>query len=57
MKVTKYKNLLLLFIATIALSSCEIIGGIFKTGTGFGAILVIMVIALIVFIISKVNKK
>jgi hypothetical protein len=39
---------------SLALSSCELIGGIFKAGVGFGVIMVLAVIGLIVFIIAKV---
>jgi uncharacterized membrane protein YjjP (DUF1212 family) len=48
-------NLLLLLFAL--LSSCAAIKGIFKAGFWSGAILVIVVIALIIFVISKIVKK
>lgn len=38
------------------LSSCEVVGGIFKTGMGVGIFLVIIVIAIVVFFISKMRK-
>ena len=37
----------------ISLSSCQIIGDIFKAGVGVGVFLVIAVIVLIVFVIGK----
>lgn len=38
------------------LSGCEIIGGIFKTGMGVGIFIAVVVVALILFIISKLRK-
>jgi len=54
----KIQNILeLSFIAILlTLSGCAVIGGIFKAGVGFGIFLVILVIALIFFVISKVGK-
>lgn len=36
-----------------ALSGCEIVGTIFKTGVGVGVIVVILVIALILYLFRK----
>ncbi|MGV3696481.1 hypothetical protein [Flavobacterium sp.] len=47
---------LFIFILTL-FSSCEIVEGIFKAGMGFGIFIVIAVIALIIFIISKMSGK
>jgi hypothetical protein len=38
-------------------SSCELIEGIFKAGVGVGIFIVIAIIAVIVFIISKIGGK
>lgn len=38
-------------------TSCEVIGDIFKAGMGFGIFIVIAIIALIIFIISKIGGK
>jgi hypothetical protein len=46
----------LLFIA-ITFSSCEAIAGIFKAGVWVGIIIVVVIIALIFWIISKAGKK
>jgi uncharacterized membrane protein len=49
-----------LFLAVIAislLSSCDLITGIFKAGAYTGIFVVIVVIALIVFLISKFRSK
>lgn len=54
----KLLQLLLLFISILTLfTSCEIIGDIFKAGMGFGIFIVIAVIAVIIFIIAKLNRK
>jgi len=37
-------------------SSCEIVGGIFKTGMGVGIFIVVLVIALIIFLVSRIGK-
>ncbi len=47
---------LLLFLSAFMFSSCEAIEGIFKAGMGFGIFLVILVIGVIIFIISKLGK-
>ncbi|HMI79895.1 MAG TPA: hypothetical protein VK484_13945 [Ferruginibacter sp.] len=40
------------------LSSCEVIGGIFKAGVWSGVLLVIAIVAIVVFLLAKVfNKK
>jgi len=39
----------------LSLSSCQIIGDIFKTGVGVGVFLVIAVIGLVIFVIAKVS--
>ena len=41
----------------LSLSSCAVIGGIFKAGMGVGIFIVIAVIALIIFIAAKVAGK
>lgn len=41
----------------VFLSSCEIIGGIFKAGVWVGIIVVVGIIGLIVLIIGRIGKK
>ena len=57
MKINHLIKLTLLLITLTSLSSCAVVGAIFKTGMGVGAIIVIAVIGLIVFLISKSDKK
>jgi len=47
--------LLLLLLATTA-SGCEIIGGIFKAGIWVGAIIVILLVVLVMWIVGKARK-
>ena len=42
-----------LFAALAFLSSCEVIGGIFKAGVWVGVIIVVAVIALILWLVSR----
>ncbi len=47
----------LLSFLLITLSSCSIVKGIFKAGVGVGVFLVIAVIAILLFIITKIFKR
>lgn len=50
----KRTSLIALMITMVTLlSSCEVIGGIFKAGVWSGIIMVVVVIALIIWLISK----
>lgn len=46
--------LALVALLATTLSSCELIGGIFKAGVLSGVIIVVIVLALIIWLISKV---
>ena len=37
-----------------SLSSCQLIGGIFKAGVGVGVLLVVVVVGLVIFILAKI---
>lgn len=50
-------NLLLIAMAVMTMSSCALIGGIFKAGAIVGIIAVIIVIAIIIWIISLFRGK
>ena len=53
------KNLTFFLLTAIVLfmSSCEVIGGIFKAGVWTGILAVAVVIALIIFLISRGSKR
>lgn len=42
-----------ILMVSILLSSCEVIGGIFKAGAWMGAIVVILILALVIWVIAK----
>ncbi|HTL08788.1 MAG TPA: hypothetical protein VL307_11040 [Chitinophagaceae bacterium] len=50
-------SIFLLTLLVTVFSSCEAIGGIFKAGVWSGVILVVVVIAIIIFIISRLGGK
>jgi cytosine/uracil/thiamine/allantoin permease len=50
----KYSALASIALLATTLSSCELIEGIFKAGVWSGVIIVVIVLALIIWLISKV---
>jgi cytosine/uracil/thiamine/allantoin permease len=54
MKMTKYFPLALVALLTTTLSSCSLVEGIFKAGVWSGVIIVVVVLALIIWLISKI---
>jgi hypothetical protein len=48
-----YINFLIVFFLMIGLTSCEVLGGIFKGGMWTGAILVIAVIGIVIWLFTK----
>jgi cytosine/uracil/thiamine/allantoin permease len=48
-----YINFLVVLLLTVTLSSCEVVGGIFKGGVWTGVILVVAVIAIVIWALSK----
>jgi len=55
MKKQTFKLSLLISMLT-TFSSCEVVGGIFKAGMGVGVFVVVLVIALIIFLVSRMGK-
>ena len=53
------KNLLYPFLLLLmtSLSGCELVGDIFKAGVWVGVLIVVGIIALIIFLISKLSGK
>jgi hypothetical protein len=51
-----YWNLTLLFLIALLVAGCSFIGGVFKTGMGIGALVVIALVILILYI-SRSGKK
>ncbi|HTN17718.1 MAG TPA: hypothetical protein VL092_08560 [Chitinophagaceae bacterium] len=50
-----YPVLLLLLVSSF--SSCEVIGGIFKAGMGFGIFIVVAIIAVIALIVGRIGSR
>ena len=50
----KYIPLAFIALLSTTLSSCELVAGIFKAGVWSGVIIVVIVLALIIWLISKV---
>jgi len=45
-----------LIVLTVTLSSCEIIGDIFQAGMAVGVIIIVAVVALIIWLVSKFRR-
>ncbi len=52
--MNKYFPLAFIALACTTLSSCELVEGIFKAGVWTGIIVVVIVLALIIWLISKI---
>jgi hypothetical protein len=50
----KLTRLLMLLVVLLSFTSCSIIEGIFKAGVGVGIFIVIAMLAILIFIISKI---
>ncbi|WP_353721351.1 hypothetical protein [Dyadobacter sp. 676] len=46
-------NLLIILLLSFTLTSCELIGDIFKTGVWTGVILVVGIIAIVIWLLAK----
>ena len=53
----KFSKLLIAFSILLTMNSCEVIGGIFKAGMGVGIFIVVAIIAVILFAVSKMFGK
>jgi hypothetical protein len=50
-----FSKVVLLFMMSFLFTSCSVIEGIFKAGMGVGIFIVIAIIAIIIFVISKLT--
>ena len=57
MVVAAFSRLFFVLLAGIVLSGCELVGDIFQAGMAVGVFIVIAVVALVVFLVSKVRRK
>jgi hypothetical protein len=49
-------RLLLIVLLAVSAAGCELIGGIFKAGIWVGAIGIILIVFLVIFIIGKMRR-
>ncbi len=52
----KHTSFLLLLVALLSLTGCEVIGGIFKAGVWVGILLVLVVLAGLFWIVGKLRR-
>ena len=57
MVVAAFSRLFFVLVAGIALSGCELVGDIFQAGMAVGIFIVIVVLAIVAFLVSKVRRK
>ena len=50
-------RLLVIFLAVVSLPGCEVVEGIFKAGMAVGVLLVVFVVGLILFLVSKMRRR
>jgi len=53
----KYSLLSLLLLVAVVFSSCQAIGDIFKAGVWSGIIIVVIIVALIIWIFSRIGGR
>jgi hypothetical protein len=53
----KITRIVMLMVILISVTSCSIIEGIFKAGVGVGIFIVVLILAVFAFIISKIVGK
>jgi hypothetical protein len=50
-------NILAIFTTSLLISSCSVVGGIFKTGVGVGVFLSALVVIGIIILVIRMGKK
>jgi hypothetical protein len=53
----KIARIVMLMIVLLSVSSCSVIEGIFKAGMGVGIFIVVIILAVIAFVISKFMRR
>ena len=56
-KISRLIAVITLAIMSLMVSSCSLIGDIFKAGMGFGIFIVVVIIIVIVFFVMRSGKK
>jgi uncharacterized membrane protein len=57
MLVTAFSRLFLVFLAGITFAGCELAANIFQAGMAVGIFLVIVFVAVVFFLVSKVRRR
>ena len=57
MKQNVLAILTVVLMAAVTLSGCELIGGIFKAGVWTGTILVVLIVAIVIWVVSKLFSR
>ena len=57
MKTNVVAVLSVIIMAAVLLSGCEVIGGIFKAGVWTGTILVVLIVAIVIWVVSKLFSR
>jgi len=55
--MNKFATLSILYVMLVFLNSCSVIGGIFKAGVWVGVLIVVGIIALVIFLITRSSGK
>lgn len=53
----KITRIVMLLVILISVTSCSIVKGIFEAGVGVGIFIVVIILAIIAFVISKITGK
>jgi steroid 5-alpha reductase family enzyme len=56
-KTSRFLNLILVLFLGLFVSSCSVVGGIFKTGMDFGIFITVAVIVLIIVLVLRIGRR
>lgn len=57
MRLAAFSRLFFVLVMGLSLAGCELAEGIFKAGMAVGVFIVIAIVALVIFLVSKVRSK
>jgi hypothetical protein len=57
MLLTAWSRVFFVLLAGIAMSGCELAEGIFKAGMAVGVFIVVAIVGIVIFLMSKVRRK
>ena len=56
MPASSVMRMVLVVLLAMSVAACEVIGGIFKAGVWIGAVGVILIVVLVIFVVAKVKR-